>query len=37
MNEISNLITLCASCHGTYEGMFQDADPGEFVELAVDH
>jgi 5-methylcytosine-specific restriction endonuclease McrA len=33
MNDQSNLITLCPSCHGKYEGDHQGADPAEFVEL----
>ena len=33
MNDLSNLICLCPSCHRTLEGKFQDADPDEFAEL----
>jgi 5-methylcytosine-specific restriction endonuclease McrA len=33
-NALSNLITLCPSCHGTFEGRFRDADPTEFVTRA---
>ena len=36
MNDQSNLITLCASCHGMLEGHFTDADPTEFVSQARD-
>lgn len=31
MNALSNLITLCPTCHGTLEGKYQDASPEEFV------
>lgn len=34
MNDPSNLITLCASCHGKHEGDFQGCDPDEFVRRA---
>jgi 5-methylcytosine-specific restriction endonuclease McrA len=34
MNSLSNLITLCPSCHGTHEGKFTDASPEEFAERA---
>ena len=33
MNDLSNLICLCPSCHSKLEGKFQDADPDEFAEL----
>ncbi len=33
-NDLSNLITLCHSCHGRYEGEFTDASPEEFVARA---
>lgn len=33
-NDLSNLITLCHSCHGKFEGQFKDASPEEFVEKA---
>ena len=37
MNDPSNLICLCPSCHGQLEGKFQDADPDEFAELGREH
>ena len=33
-NTKDNLITLCASCHQTFEGKWQDANPDEFAENA---
>jgi len=33
-NTLDNLITLCPSCHKTFEGMWQNSDPGEFEEKA---
>lgn len=33
-NELENLITLCHSCHGKFEGKYQDACPDEFVRRA---
>jgi len=30
MNHLSNLIALCPSCHGTFEGRWTDASPTEF-------
>lgn len=33
MNDPSNLICLCPSCHAQLEGKFQDATPDEFAEL----
>lgn len=35
-NHLDNLITLCPSCHGKYEGQFQDAAPDEFAARAQD-
>lgn len=32
VNDLSNLITLCPTCHGPLEGEFCDADPDEFTE-----
>jgi len=37
MNERSNLITLCPSCHGRFEGKWVDLPPSEFVDRARDH
>ena len=37
MNDLSNLICLCPSCHRKLEGKFQDADPGKFAELGREH
>lgn len=37
MNELSNLITLCHSCHGRFEGKFTDSSPVEFEEKARQH
>lgn len=34
VHELSNLITLCISCHNKYEGQFVGKDPKTFVELA---
>ncbi|NHN49988.1 HNH endonuclease [Halostella sp. JP-L12] len=34
MNDLSNLITLCPSCHGQYEGKYTDCSPEEFVQKA---
>lgn len=34
MNALDNLVTLCPSCHGQFEGDFQDADPETFVDQA---
>jgi len=31
-NALDNLVTLCPSCHGTYEGRFIDCDVMEFLE-----
>lgn len=36
MNEASNLVTLCPSCHGTFEGQFTDCAPNEFTLRARD-
>lgn len=33
-NALSNLITLCHSCHGTLEGKYADCTPEEFAERA---
>lgn len=33
-NSLTNLITLCHSCHGTLEGKYTDCAPQEFVEKA---
>jgi len=33
-NTVDNLITLCPTCHGKFEGRWQDADPDEFAENA---
>ena len=33
-NELSNLITLCPSCHGTFEGQYVDSSPAEFATKA---
>lgn len=35
-NTLDNLVTLCASCHMTYEGQWTDADVETFVENARD-
>lgn len=37
MNESSNLITLCPSCHGRFEGKWTDLPPQEFTARARDH
>lgn len=34
MNDLSNLITLCASCHRKYEGRWTSAKPHEFAQRA---
>lgn len=34
MNDPSNLITLCSSCHRTFEGKWQDCSPDEFARRA---
>lgn len=34
MNDLSNLVSLCPSCHGTFEGKFTGTDPKEFVRKA---
>ena len=34
MNEISNLVTLCPECHGTFEGMWEDTTRDEFIAKA---
>jgi hypothetical protein len=34
MNDPSNLITLCWGCHMSFEGLWQDATPDEFVQRA---
>ena len=34
MNSLSNLITLCHSCHGKLEGRYTDSDPDTFVKKA---
>jgi len=34
VNALTNLITLCPTCHGTTEGHFQNADPVEFAKRA---
>lgn len=34
MNDLSNLIALCPSCHGKFEGQFVEADPEGFVRKA---
>lgn len=34
MNALSNLITLCPSCHGKHEGKYTDCSPAEFVQKA---
>jgi len=36
MNDLSNLVTLCRSCHPKLERKWQDASPKEFVENAKD-
>jgi len=33
-NKLTNLISLCPSCHGTFEGEFTESSPEEFVEKA---
>jgi hypothetical protein len=33
-NTLDNLIILCNSCHSTFEGKWQNADPDEFAERA---
>jgi len=33
-NDLSNLITLCHSCHGKYEGKYPDSSPDTFIEKA---
>lgn len=33
-NRLSNLIALCPSCHGTFEGKFIDSSPSEFAAQA---
>lgn len=33
-NDLENLITLCGSCHGTFEGQFTNQTPGEFAANA---
>lgn len=33
-NTLDNLITLCPSCHKTFEGMWEELDPDEFEERA---
>lgn len=37
MNDLSNLISLCPSCHQKLEGKWQDASPDEFVERGRDY
>jgi len=32
MHHEDNLISLCPTCHGTYEGMFQNCSPDEFIQ-----
>lgn len=32
MHHEDNLISLCPTCHGTYEGMFQSCSPDEFIQ-----
>lgn len=34
MNSLSNLVTLCPSCHGSFEGKFTNCQFEEFVENA---
>lgn len=34
MNDLSNLVTLCHSCHGRFERKFVGTDPDEFVAEA---
>jgi 5-methylcytosine-specific restriction endonuclease McrA len=34
MNDLSNLICLCRSCHREFEGKWQDSTPEEFVKKA---
>lgn len=34
MNDLDNLITLCPSCHGRYEGRFLNCSPEEFAKRA---
>lgn len=34
MNSLENLVTLCPSCHGKFEGDYVDCDVNEFVENA---
>lgn len=34
MNALENLVTLCPSCHHTYEGRFEESEPQEFVKNA---
>lgn len=31
-NDLSNLITLCHSCHGKFEGRYTDTTVEEFIE-----
>lgn len=33
-NDLSNLVTLCPTCHGRFEGRFKNADPDEFTVKA---
>jgi hypothetical protein len=35
-NTLDNLITLCPSCHGRFEGRWQNATPDEFAKRAKD-
>lgn len=34
INALSNLVTLCPTCHGKFEGRFTDCDPERFVSRA---
>lgn len=34
MNDLSNLVSLCPSCHGHFEGEFTGSNPEEFVRRA---
>jgi 5-methylcytosine-specific restriction endonuclease McrA len=36
MNELSNLVTLCSSCHQRFEGLWKDCTPEEFAQRARD-
>lgn len=34
MNALDNLVSLCPSCHGTFEGWFTDCSVDEFIHNA---